>query len=173
MPGLMSPTASRSVDRQDGAGDAARRCATRASLPPSFVPSALSEIVVLSDFWSPIAEIKTMLAGLSAAGAHGTLVQVVDPAEEIFPYSGRIEFVEPEVAVITAGRAREMGERLYRTRSRASRRNPHRAGKLDWSVLDPHHRPLGRRTVAVPACGMMVNRRQRCDHDRQSGARPA
>ena len=35
-----------------------------------------------------------MLAGLSASGAHGTLVQVVDPAEESFPYSGRVEFVE-------------------------------------------------------------------------------
>ena len=47
-----------------------------------------------------------MLAGLSASGAHGTLVQVVDPAEEEFPYSGRIEFVEPEgFGIITAGRA--------------------------------------------------------------------
>jgi uncharacterized protein (DUF58 family) len=51
-------------------------------------------------------EIKTMLAGLSASGAHGTLIQVVDPAEESFPYSGRVEFVEPESgSVITAGRA--------------------------------------------------------------------
>jgi uncharacterized protein (DUF58 family) len=33
-------------------------------------------------------------------------VQVVDPAEETFPYSGRIEFVEPEGGgTITAGRA--------------------------------------------------------------------
>jgi len=66
----------------------------------------LAEIVVLSDFWSPIGEIRSMLAGLSASGAHGTLVQIVDPAEESFPYSGRIEFVEPEGGgVITAGRA--------------------------------------------------------------------
>src|SRR5262249_2063495 len=76
------------------------------SLPPSFVPSALAEIVVLSDFWSPIADIRTMLAGLSASGAHGTLVQIVDPAEETFPYSGRIEFVEPEgFGLITGGGA--------------------------------------------------------------------
>jgi uncharacterized protein (DUF58 family) len=33
-------------------------------------------------------------------------VQIVDPAEETFPYSGRIEFIEPEGAgSITAGRA--------------------------------------------------------------------
>jgi uncharacterized protein (DUF58 family) len=105
IPGLMSPTSSRGViDKMAQAmlhDDAARL-----SLPPSFVPSALAEIVVLSDFWSPIAEIGNMLAGLSASGAHGALVQVVDPAEESFPYSGRIEFVEPEGGgVITAGRA--------------------------------------------------------------------
>ena len=105
IPGLMNPTASRSViDKMaqamlhdDGA---------RLSLPPSFVPSSLAEIVVLSDFWSPMSEIRGTLAGLSASGAHGTLIQIVDPAEETFPYSGRVEFVEPEGGgVITAGRA--------------------------------------------------------------------
>ena len=84
----MNPTASRCViDKMAQAmlhDDAARL-----SLPPSFVPSALAEIVVLSDFWSPMSEIRAMLAGLSASGAHGTLVQIVDPAEESFPYSGR------------------------------------------------------------------------------------
>jgi len=97
------------------------------------VPSALAEIVVLSDFWSPIADIQTMLAGLSASGAHGTLVQIVDPAEETFPYSGRIEFVEPEgFGVITAGRA-ESWARDYLARV-ALHRDQIRAetNKLDW-----------------------------------------
>src|SRR4029078_2559042 len=76
------------------------------SLPRSFVPSALAEIVVLSDLWSPMSEIRLMLAGLSASGAHGSLIQVVDHAEETFPYAARIEFFEPEGFVfITAGRA--------------------------------------------------------------------
>ena len=107
--------------------------AARLSLPPSFVPSALAEIVVLSDFWSPIEEIRTMLAGLSASGAHGTLIQVVDPAEESFPYSGRIEFVEPEGGgIITAGRAerwaRDYVDRvaLHRDQIRGE------TDKLDW-----------------------------------------
>src|ERR1700760_1092991 len=105
IPGLMNPTSSRSViDKMAQA--MLHDGAARLSLPPSFVPSALAEIVVLSDFWSPISEIKSMLAGLSASGAHGTLIQVVDPAEETFPYAGRVEFVEPESGgVITAGRA--------------------------------------------------------------------
>jgi uncharacterized protein (DUF58 family) len=105
IPGLMNPTASRSViDKMAQAmlhDDAARL-----SLPPNFAPSSLAEIVVLSDFWSPIPDIHGMLAGLSSSGAHGSLVQIVDPAEETFPYSGRIEFIEPEgFGTITAGRA--------------------------------------------------------------------
>jgi len=132
IPGLMRPTASRNViDKMAQAflhDDAAR-----SSLPPSFVPSAMSEIVVLSDFWSPMPEIRNMLAGLSSTGAHGTLIQVVDPAEETFPYSGRIEFVEPEgFGVITAGRAeRWAGDYVARV---ALHRDQIRAetNKLDW-----------------------------------------
>jgi uncharacterized protein (DUF58 family) len=105
IPGLINPTASRTVIDKI-AQAMLHDDAARPSLPRSFVPSALAEIVVLSDFWSPIAEIRTMLSGLSASGAHGTLVQIVDPAEESFPYSGRVEFVEPEGGdVVVAGRA--------------------------------------------------------------------
>lgn len=132
IPGLVSPTASRSIiDKMAQAmlhDDAARL-----SLPPSFVPSPLSEIVLLSDFWSPIEEIRSMLAGLSASGAHGAMIQVVDPAEETFPYSGRIEFVEPEGGnLIVAGRAESWASdyvarlALHREQIRLE------TAKLDW-----------------------------------------
>ena len=105
IPGLMRPTASRNViDKMAEA--IIHDPSERASLPPSFSPSPLSEIVMLSDFWSPIAEVHATIAQLSATGAHGHVVQIVDPAEETFPYSGRVEFLEPEGAgEITAGRA--------------------------------------------------------------------
>lgn len=132
IPGLMAPTASRSViDKMAQA--MLHDDADRLSLPPSFVPSALAETIVLSDFWSPIAEIRTTLAGLSGSGAHGALVQIVDPAEESFPYSGRVEFVEPEgFGVITAGRAESWVQdytarlALHRDQIRAE------TNKLDW-----------------------------------------
>src|SRR5690349_11785028 len=61
IPGLMTPTASRSViDKMAQA--MLHDDAVRLSLPPSFVPAALAETIVLSDFWSPIAEIRTTLA---------------------------------------------------------------------------------------------------------------
>jgi uncharacterized protein (DUF58 family) len=105
IPGLMRPTASRNVIEK--MAEAFLHDPTeRASLPPSFVPSALSEIVLLSDLWAPIGEVRNTIAQLSATGAHGHVVQIVDPAEEGFPYSGRVEFIEPEGAgSITAGRA--------------------------------------------------------------------
>jgi uncharacterized protein (DUF58 family) len=105
IPGLMRPTASRNVIEKM-AEAVLHDTAERASLPPSFAPSPLSEIVVLSDLWSPLAEVQTMIAQLAATGAHGHVVHIVDPAEESFPYSGRVEFIEPEGAgSITAGRA--------------------------------------------------------------------
>jgi uncharacterized protein (DUF58 family) len=105
IPGLMRPTASRDViDRMAQA--IIHDTAEHASLPPAFAPSPLSEIVILSDLWSPIDAIQRLLGQLSASGASGHVVQIVDPAEEAFPYSGRVEFVEPEGGgAITAGRA--------------------------------------------------------------------
>src|SRR5580693_4700607 len=116
IPGLVSPTSSRNIiDKMAQAmlhDDAARL-----SLPPSFVPSPLSEIVLLSDFWSPIDDIRSMLAGLSSSGAHGALIQIVDPAEETFPYSGRAESWASDYVARVA---------LHREQIRAE------TGKLDW-----------------------------------------
>lgn len=133
MPGLMRPTASRDVIERM-AQAILHDAAAQASLPPAFVPAALSEVVVLSDLWSPIDEVRGMIAQLSATGASGHLVQVVDPAEEAFPYSGRVEFVEPEGAgAITAGRA-ETWRQDYEARI-ARHRQEMRAecDRLGWS----------------------------------------
>ena len=146
--------------------------AARASLPPSFVPSALAEIVVLSDFWSPMREIRTMLAGLSASGAHGTLVQIVDPAEETFPYSGRVEFVEPEGGARHHRRPRrKMGRRLRGARRAASR--PRSAPRPTSSTGCSRPTPP---TAPPPNCccscmrGMMVSKGSARGATRQSGA---
>jgi uncharacterized protein (DUF58 family) len=158
IPGLMNPTASRSVI--DKIAQAMLHDeADRLSLPPSFVPSALAEIVVLSDLWSPIGEIRSMLAGLSASGAHGTLVQIVDPAEESFPYSGRIEFVEPEGGGgIIAGRAERWGGdyvarvALHRDEIRSE------TNKLDWLFSTHTTNRSAAELLLFLHSGMMVNK---------------
>ena len=105
VPGLTRPSASRNVIEK--MAEAILHDPTeRVSLPPSFAPSPLSEIVLLSDLWVPMSDVRGKITQLSATGAHGHVIQIVDPAEESFPYSGRVEFIEPEGAgSVTAGRA--------------------------------------------------------------------
>ncbi len=105
VPGLLRPTASRNIIERIAQAIVHDRN-ERPSLPPNFAPSPLAEVVLLSDLWSDIGEVRRTLTQLSGSGAHGHVVQIVDPAEETFPYWGRIEFVEPESGGrITAGRA--------------------------------------------------------------------
>ena len=105
IPGLMRPTGSRNVIERMAQAILHDR-SERASLPPDFSPSPLAEIVLLSDLWSDISDVRRTITQLSGSGARGHVVQIVDPAEETFPYWGRIEFVEPEGGGrITAGRA--------------------------------------------------------------------
>jgi uncharacterized protein (DUF58 family) len=152
VPGLMRPTGSRAViDRMAEA--IVHDPNERASLPLGFAPAALSEIVVLSDLWSPIADIRKIITQLSTNGSQGHLVQIVDPAEEIFPYSGRIEFVEPEGAgQITAGRA-ENWRADYEARL-ARHRDEIRAetDRLGWSfIVHRTDRPANELLLALHA----------------------
>jgi uncharacterized protein (DUF58 family) len=133
IPGLTRPTGSRNVieliaqailhDRDE-----------RTSLPPNFVPSPLAEVVLLSDLWSPIGEVRGTITQLAGSGTRGHVVQIVDPAEETFPYWGRVEFVEPEgFGSITAGRAEtwraDYTERVARHRAEIRRETD----RLGWS----------------------------------------
>ena len=105
IPELMRPTSNRNVI-ESMAQRIVHDTATRPSLPPNFSPAPFSEVVLLSDFWSPIADFRRIIGQLAANGARGHVVQVVDPAEEAFPYAGRVEFIEPEgLGSVTAGRA--------------------------------------------------------------------
>jgi len=121
VPGLVRPTGTRAII--DRMVDAIIHDPTeRSSLPQAFAPAPLSEIVLLSDLWSPINEIRRTLNQLSSTGAQGHLVQIVDPIEETFPFSGRVEFWEPEgFSEITAGRAenwrKDYVERVARHRA--------------------------------------------------------
>jgi len=51
-----------------------------------------SRAVFVSDFLGPIAPVETALAGAADKGVSGVLLQVLDPAEEAFPFDGRTVF---------------------------------------------------------------------------------
>ena len=105
IPGTMRPTANRAVVERMAEAIIHATGAPQ-SLPPPFTAGPRDEVCLLGDLWSPAAEVVSSIANLSANGAGGHVVQIVDPAEETFPYSGRVEFLEPEGAgSITVGRA--------------------------------------------------------------------
>ena len=105
IPGLMRPTANRNII-ETMAQQILHDAPERPSLPPNFAPAPFSEVLLQSDLWSPVAEFRKAIGQLAANGARGHVVQVVDPAEESFPYSGRVEFVDSEgLGSVTAGRA--------------------------------------------------------------------
>jgi uncharacterized protein (DUF58 family) len=152
IPGLTRPTGSRNVvDRMAQA--IAHDRAERASLPPNFAPSPLAEVVLLSDLWSEMSDVRRTITQLSGSGARGHVVQIVDPAEETFPYWGRIEFVEPESGGrITAGRA-ETWRADYTARV-ARHRAEIRAetDRLGWSfIIHRTDRPASELLLALHA----------------------
>jgi uncharacterized protein (DUF58 family) len=150
IPGLMRASASRNIVEKM-AETIVHDPTARASLPPTFSPSPLSEVVVLSDLWSPVEDVHRTLAQLSATGANGHVVQIVDPAEETFPYFGRVQFLEPEDGrSITAGRA-EMWRADYEARI-ARHRAEIRAEteRLGWTfVIHRTDRPASELLLAL------------------------
>jgi len=72
------------------------------------------------------------------SGAHGTLIQIVDPAEETFPYSGRVRIRRAgEAAASSPPAAPRAGQRLCRARGLHRDEIRSETNKLDW--LFPTH----------------------------------
>ncbi len=98
-----------------------------------------SDVVLISDFLDPVDETKAGLDGLARRGVRAHLIEVADPAEEDFPYTGRTEFHDPETgAKLTAGRA-EVLRQDYRNLYNARRAELSSwARKLGWSYTVNH-----------------------------------
>jgi len=63
-----------------------------AGLPPRVALPRHAQIVLISDFLAPLADIEASLAWLASVPATGQLMQVLDPAEAALPWSGRVRF---------------------------------------------------------------------------------
>ena len=133
IPGLMAPTASRSViDKMAQA--MLHDDADRLSLPPSFVPVGAGR----DRSCCRISGRRSRRSGPRSQGSPAPArmarwCRSSIPPKRSFPYSGRVEFVEPEgFGVITAGRAESWAEdytarlALHRDQIRAE------TNKLDW-----------------------------------------
>ncbi len=66
--------------------------ATRSELPVSSNFAPHSRAVFISDFFSDLGALESVLAKAATLGVSGLLLQVLDPSEESFPFSGRTIF---------------------------------------------------------------------------------
>ena len=136
-PGLTDPFTSR-----NGAEKLASHLSHAAGLParPNLVPlRRFSDIVIAGDFLDPVEETMAWLDPLAQRGVRAHLVEVCDPAEESFPYSGRTEFRDPETGEkLTAGRAETLAEDYRRLYSARRQELATWCGKLGWSYTVNH-----------------------------------
>ncbi len=69
-----------------------------AGAPPVTATPAGARVVLVSDFFTAPEQVERSVSMLAASGAKGVLLQVIDPAEEEFPFDGRVEFLDLESA---------------------------------------------------------------------------
>ncbi|MYZ46728.1 DUF58 domain-containing protein [Propylenella binzhouense] len=137
LPGLLEPRIGR---------NAAERFAT--ALMQSGAPSdwpnldrvaRFAEVVVIGDFLSDAQSMRTHIQDLATKGANLHLLQVLDPAEEAFPFEGRLEFRDPETgAVWTSERAGSIRDR-YKARLGAHRDAISEAARSAGFSFGVHH----------------------------------
>jgi uncharacterized protein (DUF58 family) len=63
-----------------------------ASLPAFESLPRHAQLVLIGDFLSPLDAIQQTVTRFAAAGLHGHLLQILDPAEETLPFDGRVRF---------------------------------------------------------------------------------
>jgi uncharacterized protein (DUF58 family) len=107
-----------------------------ASTPPAAHVPAGARIVLVSDFFTAPDDVAAAVRNYAAANASGALVQIVDPAEEEFPFSGRMEFHDAESRErLLFGEAGSVGA-AYRARFAAHRASLENAArKFGWTFI--------------------------------------
>jgi uncharacterized protein (DUF58 family) len=73
--------------------EALGRDAGEEGLPPQTMLPRHCRVVLIGDFLSPLDEVRAVVARLAAVPVAGHLLQVLDPAEALLPYAGRVRFL--------------------------------------------------------------------------------
>ena len=113
--------------------------ASEADLPPLAPAAARSMTLLIGDFLCEPERTERALRSISAEGAVGELVVVVDPVEETYPFSGNVEFLHP------AGNLRVLSPRAQNIRD-------------DYLAKLAAHRESLRRICASLGWGLSLSR---------------
>lgn len=139
--GVMLPTASRRASRRiaEAISVHGKDQALAGGLPSRERISRFSGLILISDFLDPLDIITERLKQLGANHVTGHLIQVMDPAEETLPFSGRMEFIDPEHGNRWIADRTESVRDSYRARLEAHRSGLREiAQRLGWSMMVHH-----------------------------------
>ncbi len=153
VPGLMAPTAQRTAMQTMAVALAGAGLAKgeQHSVPPRLPFRRFSALILFSDFLEPLDTLREVIDYYTGLGMRGHLLQILDPAEETLPYSGRIEFSAME------GGARVLTERAEAVRQHFQQRmSAHRDNlrqmiqRREWGFWLHHtDRPAGDALLAL------------------------
>lgn len=108
-------------------------------LPADVEISRFSEVVLISDFLNDLDEVIPDLRKIGSNQVGGTMLQIIDPAEESFPYQGRVEFKDMQQAEkVVIENAGEIAVRYKEVFEGRKARLKEACRKLNWGHLIHH-----------------------------------
>jgi uncharacterized protein (DUF58 family) len=128
--GLGAPVASRRVIER-----LSERLVLAGDTQPVASINRRDEVIVITDAIAPLDELEDTWARIGQNGARGHVVLIADPIEEVFPFEGETEFLDPEsetrLSIGDAGRFKERYLERLATHREALRGL---AGKRGWTM---------------------------------------
>ena len=148
-PGVMDPVSARNASER--LAHALMHSDLGQSIPDTTMIRGPSDLVVFGDFLEPPDQVLRAFQPLSRRGLRGHVIEVADPAEEDFPYAGRVEFNDPATGQkFLSGRSeglRDEYRQIYQARRESLRTGFRHMG---WNyVAHNTGRPASEALVAV------------------------
>jgi len=154
------PTARR--DAADRIAEAlAETAGDEASIPDVEMVRRHCDVVLVGDFLDPMDEWERAFETLAGRGARTHLLQVLDPAEERFPFGGRTRFVDPESGLAFLVGKAEAWRAGYQETLAAHKEALSRAARRLGSGLIVHHTDNSAAPALLALRGALAGERDR------------
>ncbi|MGV6873320.1 DUF58 domain-containing protein [Pseudochelatococcus sp. B33] len=157
--GLLSPRASRRIGEQIAEALAADAAGATRDLPPATPLKRRDEALIIGDFLVPLQDIDEVVSSIATSGAGGHAILIVDPVEEVFPFTGQTELFDPET-----GERLRLGDAAAWRDDYRKRIAGHREGLRDiltrrGFTLTVHHTDRPASEAALRVLALVASRR--------------